>query len=78
MTLELDTIKQDLEQWVVNYLDVPSEFYNGNKPCPFALKAWTQSKVKVVLGEAEEVEQQIAEWDDSCELVIVVYDHEAW
>ena len=78
MTLDLNTIKQDLEQWVVNYLDVPSEFYNGNKPCPFALKSWTESKVRVVLGEAAEVERQIAAWDDSCELLIVVCDHEAW
>ena len=78
MTLELATIKQDLENWVANYLDVPSMFYNGSKPCPFAKKAWVNNKVNVVLGTKPEVVAAVDEWDDKFDLTIVVYDHTEW
>ena len=36
----LENVTQEIENWILNYLDRPSDHYNGNKPCPFAAKAW--------------------------------------
>ena len=38
--MDLNKIKQEISNWVKDYLDVPNEYYNGLKPCPFAHKAW--------------------------------------
>jgi len=76
--VDLDLIKKELENWIYSYLDMPSAFYNGNKPCPFAAKAWKDKHVKVVLGDKATVRQQIYNWNDDYQLVIVVYDPITW
>ena len=76
--MDLDLIKKEIENWIFNYLDIPSEFYMNNKPCPFAAKAWRDQQVKVVMGDKSTVRQQVYKWDDSYQLVIVVFDPEDW
>lgn len=76
--LDKQTIVEDIKQWVFNYLDIPSKHYNDQKPCPFAKTAWIRNKVKVVFGTEDEVEQQISDWTDTHQLVIVVYDADEW
>ena len=78
MTLDCDTIQKDLKQWVDNYLDVPSDFYNGMKPCPYAKSTWERGGVCVLVGQEKTVMDTIDGWDDKFELVIVVYDTEKW
>ena len=78
MLTEFDDIVQEIRNWIENYLDIPSEHYGGHKPCPFAKPAWHKGKVHVVFGMREEVEWQLAQWNDSYELVIVVYDANDW
>ena len=68
---------KEIHNWVVNYLDVPSDYYSGNKPCPFAKKAWLSGQCKVLLGGDSEVLDILDTWDDEYELVIVaVSEHE--
>ena len=50
----------------------------NNKPCPFAAKAWRDQQVKVVMGDKSTVRQQVYKWDDTYQLVIVVFDPEDW
>ncbi len=76
--MALDLIKKEIENWIFNYLDIPSAFYMDNKPCPFAAKAWRDSQVKVVMGDKSTVRQQVYHWDDSYQLVIVVFNPDDW
>ena len=72
--MDLDTIKQEMENWVVNYLDQPSKYYNNLRPCPFAKEAWFAQKVKLLLGKKEEVCNQVENWNDDHELTAVIFD----
>ena len=76
--MDLDLIKKEIENWIYSYLDLPSAFYNGNKPCPFAAKAWKDQQVKVVLGKRATVRHEVYNWNDDYQLVIVVYDPMIW
>ncbi len=76
--MDLDLIKKEIENWIFNYLDIPSAFYMDNKPCPFAAKAWRDQQVKVVMGDKSTVRQQVYRWDDSYQLVIVIFDPDDW
>jgi hypothetical protein len=76
--VDLELIKKEIENWIFNYLDIPSAFYSGNKPCPFAAKVWRDKQVKVVMGDKSTVRQQVYSWDNSYQLVIVVFDPDAW
>jgi hypothetical protein len=76
--MDLDLIKQEIENWIFNYLDIPSAFYMNNKPCPFAAKAWRGEQVNVLLGDKSTVRQEVYKWDDSYQLVIIVFDLDDW
>ena len=76
--MDLDLIKKEIENWIFNYLDIPSAFYMDNKPCPFAAKAWRDSQVKVVMGKRATVRHEVYNWNDDYQLVIVVFDPMVW
>ena len=46
----LENVTKEIQNWVLNYLDVPNDHYSGMKPCPFAAEAWAKDRSKVVLG----------------------------
>jgi len=76
--MNIDAIHKEIDQWIHEYLDVPSDFYNGLKPCPFALKAWRDNKTKILIGDASTVEEEISNWDSSYDLVGIAYDPDLW
>jgi len=67
----LDNVTQEIENWILNYLDRPSDHYNGNKPCPFAAKAWFDNKCHVIIGDGNMIDNILHTWDDQFEIVIV-------
>tara|TARA_Y100000004_G_scaffold168576_1_gene202032 strand:+ start:439 stop:942 length:504 start_codon:yes stop_codon:yes gene_type:complete len=72
--MDLNKIKQEISNWVKDYLDVPNEYYNGLKPCPFAHKAWFGDKTKTILGDKQTVLENVTFFDRSKDLAIIVYD----
>jgi hypothetical protein len=46
----IENVTKEIENWILNYLDHPSEHYNGMKPCPFAKEAWIKNKCHVLIG----------------------------
>ena len=67
----LTNVTKEIENWILNYLDQPSDHYSGNKPCPFATKAWFDGKCHVVIGDGNMIESILHTWDDQFEIVIV-------
>lgn len=52
MLLNLETIKQDIEQWIINFVEVPNPVLGNWPPCPYARKARLDHDFEVRLGLA--------------------------
>lgn len=48
--MDLDQVKQDIEQWIVNFVEVPHPSLGGWAPCPYARKARLDRDFEVRLG----------------------------
>lgn len=50
-TLDLNTVKQDLESWINDFLSIEHSSFNLLPPCPYAKTAWNENKVDVALDD---------------------------
>ena len=50
--LNLETVKQDIEQWIVDFVEVPHPALGGWAPCPYARRARLDRDFEVRLGLA--------------------------
>ena len=50
--LNLETVKQDIEQWIVDFVEVPHPALDGWSPCPYARRARLDRDFEVRLGLA--------------------------
>ena len=50
--LNLETVKQDIEQWIVDFVEVPHPALGGWSPCPYARRARLDRTFEVRLGLA--------------------------
>jgi len=50
--LNLETVKQDINNWIVNFVEVPHPALGGWAPCPYARKARMDQDFEVILGLA--------------------------
>jgi hypothetical protein len=50
--LNLDTVKQDIEQWIVDFVEVKNPALGGWPPCPYARKARLENDYEIRLGLA--------------------------
>ena len=50
--LNLATVKQDIEQWIENFVEVKNPALGGWPPCPYARKARLEQDFEVRLGLA--------------------------
>ena len=48
--LDLDTVKQDIERWIVDFVEVPHPALGGWAPCPYARKARLDRDFTVRIG----------------------------
>jgi hypothetical protein len=48
--LNLDTVKQDIESWIKNFVEVPHPALGGWAPCPYARKARLDQDYTVRVG----------------------------
>lgn len=50
MVLDLNTAKQDIEQWIQNFVEIPHPALGGWPPCPYARAARLKKSYEIVLG----------------------------
>ena len=50
MVLNLDTVTQDIENWIVNFVEVPHPALGGWPPCPYARSARMKKTYDVRIG----------------------------
>ena len=50
MVLNIDTVKADIEAWMINFLEVPHPALGSWSPCPYARSARLKKSYQVFLG----------------------------
>ena len=72
---DLDVVKKDLADWIVDTLSIEHQAFSGMPPCPFAKKALLAGHIAVRLADDEtdfeEAEELIANGKD---VVAYIYD----
>lgn len=48
--LNLDTVKRDIESWIVDFVEVPHPLLGGWAPCPYARRARIERDFEIRLG----------------------------
>jgi len=49
--LDLETVKQDIEQWIVNFVEIKNPALGNWPPCPYARKARLENDFTVKIGK---------------------------
>lgn len=78
--MDLNTVKRDIEQWMINFVEVPHPALGGWPPCPYARSARLKNSYEVVLGVDPYFDlKNRARWGlGNKEVWIYVYDPTQW
>jgi hypothetical protein len=78
--MELEQVKQDIENWIVNFVEVPHPALGGFPPCPFARQARMKRTFEVYLGSDPYYDlKNRARWGmGNKEVIIYAYDPVEW
>lgn len=67
-------IQQDLQQWLVNFVEQPNPLLNNWPPCPYARQARLANQIHVVFDSPLEIAQYTSFLNDY-DVVILCFDH---
>ena len=78
--MELEQVKQDIESWIENFVEVPHPALGGFPPCPFARSARLKKTYGVFLGvdPLYDLKNRARYGMDKYEVVIYAYDPTEW
>lgn len=78
--MELEQVKQDIEHWIENFVEVPHPALGGFPPCPFARQARIKRTFEVYLGSDPYYDlKNRARWGmGNREVIIYAYDPVEW
>lgn len=78
--MELAQVKQDIESWIENFVEVPHPALGGFPPCPFARQARIKRTFEVYLGTDPYYDlKNRARWGmGNSEVIIYAYDPAEW
>lgn len=80
MVLNIDQVKQDIEQWIVNFVEVPHPALGGFPPCPYARSARLKKSYEVYLGADPyyDLKNRARYGMGDKEVIIYVYNPAEW
>ena len=78
--MDLETVKHDIEQWIVNFVEVPHPALGGWAPCPYARSARMKKSYEVYIGVDPYFDlKNRARWGmGDREVIIYAYDPVEW
>jgi hypothetical protein len=78
--MDLDTVKHDIENWIVNFVEVPHPALGGWAPCPYARSARLKKSYDVHVGADPYFDlKNRARWGmGDKEVIIYAYDPVEW
>ena len=80
MVLNIETVTQDIEHWIVNFVEVPHPALGGWPPCPYARSARMKKSYDVRVGVDPYFDlKNQARWGmGNQEVIIYAYDPAEW
>lgn len=78
--MEIEQVKQDIEAWIENFLEVPHPALGGFSPCPFARSARLKKSYEVYLGSDPyyDLKNRARYGMGNREVIIYAYDPLEW
>lgn len=78
--LNIDQVKNDIEQWIQNFVEVPHPALGGFPPCPYARSSRLKNSYAVFLGADPyyDLKNRGRQGMGNLEVVIYVYDPKEW
>ena len=78
--MNLETVKQDIENWIVNFVEVPHPALGGFPPCPYARSARLKRSYQVFLGTDPyyDLKHCARHGIGNSEVIIYAYDPNEW
>ncbi len=78
--LDLETVKQDIENWIVNFVEVPHPALGNFAPCPYARSSRLKRSFDIYLGTDPyyDLKNRARYGMRGQEVVIYVYEPDQW
>lgn len=78
--MDLTQVKQDIAQWIENFVEVPHPALGGWPPCPYARSARLKNSYEVFVGNDPYYDlKNRSRWGmNSREVIIYAYDPQEW
>lgn len=78
--MNIETVKKDIESWLINFVEVPHPSLGGWSPCPYARRARLENKYNVLLGSNpyEDLVNISYSGLGGFEVLILAYDAAGW
>ena len=78
--MNFEQAKEDILNWIVNFVEQGNPKLGGRSPCPFARRSRLENRLNVLEGcdLFNDITGLIQTWDDSHDVVVFVYDKEKY
>ena len=78
--MDIIKVKQDIEQWIVNFVEVPHPALGGFSPCPYARSARLKQSYEVFIGSDPyfDLKNRARYGLGHKEVIVYVYDPVEW
>jgi hypothetical protein len=78
--MDIDQVRQDIEQWIVEFLEIPHPALGGFPPCPYARSARLKKSYEIYIGADPyyDLKNRARYGMGNKEVVIYVYDPKEW
>ena len=78
--MDIEQVKRDIEQWIVNFVEVPHPALGGFPPCPYARSSRLKNSYDVFIGSDPyfDLKNRARHGMGNKEVVIYVYDPQEW
>ena len=71
--MNLEQVKQEITQWVIDFVEKPNPLLNGWAPCPYARRARVENKFDIRLGKINPVSDCAFQEMESFDVIAYVY-----
>ena len=78
--MDIDQVKRDIEQWIVNFVEVPHPALGNFPPCPYARSSRLKNSYDVFIGSDPyfDLKNRAKYGMGNKEVIVYVYDPKEW
>jgi hypothetical protein len=78
--MNIDQVKQDIEKWIMNFVEVPHPALGGFPPCPYARSARLKQSYDIFIGSDPyfDLKNRARYGMGNQEVIVYAYDPKEW